>query len=70
MRLHSVGNGGDAGDGESEVVRVCIELFAHPEKWFGVEVAPSPYVSLKFVNVFLCPVELMPATFIESAHEV
>jgi hypothetical protein len=60
--------GSNAVNGEPEMIRRCMELFANPINWFGLAVAPRPYVSLEFVHVFLCPIKLVPATFVENTH--
>lgn len=48
---------------EGETVELSIELFLEPERWFEVEVGPSPDAVIEFVEVMLRPIELVPATF-------
>jgi hypothetical protein len=60
----------DALDVERKEIALTIELFPERVRWFGVEVHPSPDVMLEFVEVFLSPVELVPATFVEGTHGV
>ena len=60
----------DAHDMPGKEITLAVELFPERVRWFGVEVQPSPDVMLEFVEVFLSPVELVPASFVEGTHGV
>src|SRR4028118_1896688 len=58
----------DALNVECKTVELGVELFSEPERWFGVEIDPSPDTVIEFVEVMLCPVELVPTAFVEPTH--
>jgi hypothetical protein len=54
---------------EREAIRVRIELFPEPKRWFKVEVStPRIDASLECVHVFFRPVKFVPASLIKFVH--